>query len=194
MAVKTRPAPNISERLTEAQREVTALAKELAEAEADLAQAIEEQRFTDAEAAKARADEVRPHLALATASVNALRQAADDLDVHRREAERAERERLQREQAEAQMQDARERMRAAQDDVQRLLAEIPAGLDAVRQAIHEALLAEQRLGNAQQDFHTAGIGAGHTDPNTAAPYPPQSVRVRLERDQLLNAIYRNRPL
>lgn len=194
MSVKTRPAPNIPEKLAEARREADELARQLAQAEADVALAVEEQRFADAEQAKARADGIRPHAALAQATVSALKQAADELDAHRREAERAEQERLQREQADAQHQDAKARRDAAQEDVQRLLAEIPAALDAVRAVIQEALMAEERLRNAQGDWHTSGIAAGHIDPTSPAPYPAQNVRARVERSQLLNAIYRNREL
>lgn len=194
MPSTTRPAPNLQEKLTAAQREADELARELADAESAVALAVEEQRFADAEKAKATADAVRPHLALAQASVTALRQAAHDLDAHRRDAERAEQERIQREQAQQQMEEAAGRMRAAEDDVQRLLAEIGPALDAVRQIMHEAVLAEQRLGQARADGHTAGVAAGHVDPALPLPYPPRSVQSRLERDRLLYAIYHNKPL
>ncbi|MDJ0341788.1 hypothetical protein [Streptomyces sp. PH10-H1] len=192
--MKTLTAPTLAEQHAHAQQTAAELRLQLETAEADQREAVENQDFERAAEAKGRADEVREPLLISQAHATALAAGLAALEEHRRAEQQATRDREQREQAAGLYDEARAREAASQDDVQRLMAEVSAALDAVRQVMREALAAEQSLTQARQDGHSAAVAAGLIDLQHPAPAPASNVRNRFEGDQLLRAILHNQQL
>lgn len=186
--LKTRPGLNLPEMTANAQRDLDALAAEHAAAEQELADAVAAERFEDAQAAKARVTDVTPHLALARATLTALHEAAHDLDSSRRKAEQAEADRARQEVAEQAMEQGRAEQAEARADMDRLLADIPAALDAVKALVADARAAELRFNHARVAWHEAGRTAGHIDSASPTPIPSANVQSRIERDPILAAV------
>lgn len=180
----------LNERLAEAQREATDLRTQLANAEHDLNQALEEKDYAAAERLKHKADELRQPVLIAEAHARALTEGVQELERHRAEEQRAAAERERREQADVQYHRARQAEAEAMEDVNRYLAELPAAYTALRQVMQAAIEAEQRWGNARREAHAAGVTAGHIDPGLPVPPRPNLATVKIEHHQLLAEIWR----
>ncbi|WP_327069260.1 hypothetical protein [Kitasatospora sp. NBC_01302] len=184
-------ADTLNEQLNLAQREAGGLRDRLSRAETDLAEALEERRYADAETLKGTADSLRQPAMIAQAHVQALETAVRALQEHQEQEERAARERQRRDQAAAMYEQAREAEAAALDDVARHMAEVPVAYEALQQAMAAAMAAEIRVGGARRDAHTAGVGAGHLPADYPVPPIPNNARARFEQHPLLGQILRN---
>jgi chromosome segregation ATPase len=192
-ATPTRTAPDLNGRLVDARAETQALRTELNAAEADLAQALERGDYLDAESAKGRVQAVRPHLALAEATENALTGALHALDAHRRDEQAAAQRQAREEAAQQALNEAMAAEAEARETSERHLAEALAGVDAVRGSLTLAKQAEQQ-GNAAR--HAAAQARADLDGTSQAPYvaSPNWASSRIDRSELLTAIYRGRDL
>jgi hypothetical protein len=180
----------LNEALTEASRTAKELREQLAVAESDLALAIEDKRYADAEQHKAAADALRQPVLIAEAHVTALMAGQDELRRHREEEQRATQLRVAREQATVQFQAATEREADATEEVQRLMAEVPVALAALQDCMRSALDAQRRIHMARNDAHTAGIAAGVWAPDMPLPAAPNMASSRFETDPLWIAVMR----
>lgn len=188
----TRTAPDINAKLAEARAEAEQLRGELARAETDLAAAREREDYQAAERAKQQADALRPHLALADASVQALVGALAALDEQRR-AEQVEAQRQAREEAAQRViNEAMAAEREAQEQAQRHFAEALAGLDAVRGSLQAAKAAEQAGAVARRAAAQARAELTGSAPGPAVS--PNWVGSRIDRSRLLFAILHGRDL
>src|SRR5262249_13168692 len=115
-------------------------------------------------------------------------------EMHRRQADRdqAEARARQVDQARADITIFSERAQAASEMAATRLAEARAGLDAVREALREALDAETAEGQALAARHQALITTGDLPPNQPVGGMPNFIATAIERDRLLHAIHHNR--
>lgn len=192
MTTATRTPPDLNGKLVDARSEAEALRGELTAAEADLAAAIEEQRFADAEEAKGRADAVRPHLALAEATERALGEAVHALGAHQRAAAEAAAQQARDEASMATLDAAMAAEREAEETARRCLAEALAGIDAVRESLTAAKAAELAGADARQAVNQARADLEGTAPLHRVM--PNWASGRIERSEILTAIYHRREL
>lgn len=176
--------------LDEAQRKARELREQLAVAESDLAVALEDQRYSDADLAKARADDLRQPVLIAEAHVQALMAGQAELQRHREDEQRATQQRIAREQATVQFQAATEREALATEEVQQLMAEVPVALTALQDTMRAALDAQHRVHQARNDAHLAGQAAGIWDPTLPLPAAPNMASSRFDGDPLWAQIMR----
>lgn len=195
MAATMTTAPDLNGRLAEARSEAEKVRGELSKAENDLAAAVDRGDYPAAEKAKQRVEALRPHMALADASVKALAEAMAALDTQR-QAEQAEAQRQAREEAARRVIDeAVAAEREAEESANRHMAEALAGLEAVRASLQAAKQAEQDGGNARRAAAQAqadlGGPVGVAGPRIVSPSWASG---RIERSTLLLAILHGRDL
>lgn len=161
---------DLATKMAEAQHEARALHEQLAQAELELSEALEDRRYADAETLKQRVDALRQPVLIADAHVTALDAGMAALRAQQEADQRASVDRERKAQAESLMEIARGKEAEARDDVERLLAEIPVAYRELRRLMAEAEDAQNRTAQAMVDFHHSGIAAGHIDPTVPAPW------------------------
>lgn len=186
----TMTAPNIGERLEQARREAADLRTKLDQAEGELAQAVEGKDYGRADELKRRADDLRPHVLLAEASVTSLQNAANALEEHRQRENAAAIEKERQERYEAARATFVAVEREAIAEAERLFEESKATIAAARESLQAALAAEGRAGQARRDAYQAAVDAGFEQPSMYGPTAPNWVRARVDADELLAGILR----
>lgn len=161
----TRTPPDLNAKLADARQAGEELRLELGAAELDLAKALERQDYPAADAAKQRAAEVRPHLALAQAEEQALQSAIAALDTHRQDEQAAAVRQATELQARADHASAMAAEREASEQTQRHFAEAVAGVAAVRTSLRMALQAERMQTEARRSAHQALVTLGEREPS-----------------------------
>lgn len=184
------PEQTLNERLTAAQREADALREQLCDAEFKQNAAVTAQDFAAAEEHKRRADAAREPLLIAEAHVRALTEGVQALDAHRMAEQQAEQLRQQREAAKAQYETFTAEEAEAVEQVQRYLAEVGAGYAAIRQAMTEAVAAEDRVDQARAKKWQAGVLAALLPEDYPRPRRSHMASTRFDNSQMLSLIQR----
>lgn len=187
----TTTTPTLDQRLAEARREAEALRDRLAVADSELAEALEDRRYGDAETLKHAADELRQPLFIAEAHVKALEAAVQQLADHEAEHQRAQQARERRDQAAGMHERAREQEAEAMEDLDRALAEVPAAYRALVLIMQAAIQAERAVGQARYDGHSTGITAGLLPEGMPRPVPPNKASAKFDANPLLIQILKN---
>jgi hypothetical protein len=189
----TMTAPDLHGRLADARTEAEKVRGDLSKAENALAAAVERGDYPAAEEAKQRVEALRPHMALADASVRALTDALAALDAQRQQEQAAAQRQAREEAAQRAYNEAVAAEREAEEAANRHMAEALAGLEAVRVSLQAAKQAEQAGGNARRAAVQAQAElTGGTPPPTVIT--PAWASARIDRSQVLVAILRGRDL
>lgn len=183
-------AETLAAKLAAARREAQEQRRQLETAEQDLAVALDERRYADAEKLKDTVDGLRQPVLIADAHVQALQAGVDALAAQQEADRRAQADRERREQAEGLMETARARQAEATDDVERLLQEIPVAFQELRRLMDEAEAAQVRAAQAMVDFHHAGVAAGHIDQGAPPPWGWNRATAWIEASPVLMAVRR----
>lgn len=181
---------DLATKMAEARRDARALHEQLAQAELELREALEDRRYADAETLKQRVDELRQPVLIADAHVTALDAGMAALRAQQQADQQAAADRERKAQAEGLMDIARGKEAEARDDVERLLAEIPVAYRELRRLMAEAVDAQNRAAQAMVDFHHAGIAAGHIDQGAPAPWGWNRASVWIESNPALMTVRR----
>ena len=181
----------LTERLAQARREADDLRDRLAVADSELAEALEDRRYGDAEGLKQAADELRQPVYIAQAHVQALEAAVEQLAAHEREQLRAAQERDRRDQAAAMYEQAREREAETMEDLDRCLAEVGPMYAALALTMQAAIQAERAVGQARRDAHSTGTVAGLLPEGMPMPVDPNKASARFDRVAVLVEILKN---
>ena len=188
----TMPAQTLDQKLAEATREADALRDQLAAADHELAQALENRQYGDAtEGLRHAADALRQSLYIADATVSGLQAAVQQLADHRAEQQRAQQARDRKDQALGQYDQAKEREAQAEEDLDRFIAEIAPSWGALADTMAAAIDAERRITQARRDAHETGKVAGHFHPDSPIPVGPNRASARIEANRVLVEILRN---
>lgn len=184
----TMTAPDIAGQLEQAQREARGLRTDLDRAEGELAQAVEAKDYRTADELKQRAADLRPHVLLAEASVDALRKAQDALQEHACQERATAVEKERQEQAQAAHAAATAQEKEAVGEAGRLLAEAKEHVGAARQSLRAALAAESRAGHFAQQAYQAAVDAGWQEPSAFGVGAPNHVEAAIDSVPLLRQI------
>ncbi|MET7781506.1 hypothetical protein ABZU94_07240 [Streptomyces mirabilis] len=187
----TTTAPNIGQQLDAAQREAHGLRTELDRAEGELAQALERKDYETAAALKQKADDVRPHVMLAEAQVQALQSTVEALAEHQRRENAAAVEKERQERAQAIQVEAMAAERKALEESARLFDEAKAGVGKLRDLLRSALHVEQQAGHHRQTAYQARIDAGLEEPSMYGVAVPNHVQAGVDESRLLTEIFRH---
>lgn len=186
----TMTAPNISEQLTQAQREATRLRTDLDRAEGELVQAVEAKNYRTADELKQRAAELRPHVLLAEANVEALHKTQAALQEHARQENAAAVEKERQERARAIHAEAAAAEKQALAEAQRFLEEAQAAVATVANALRAGLAAEATAGHHRQAAYQAGLDAGWHEASTYGAGAPNYVQSAIDLSQAFTQILR----
>lgn len=186
-------APDLNARLADARSEAEKVRGDLSKVENDLAAAVEREDYSAADEAKQRIETIRPHMALADATVKALVDALAALDAQRQQEQAAAQRQAREEAAQRVINEAMASEREAEEAANRHMAEALAGLEAVRVSLQAAKQAEQAGGQARREVATAQAElAGGTVPPYIAT--PNWASARIDRSPLLVALLRGQDL
>lgn len=177
---------DLAARLAQAQEAERPLAQRVNTLQRQLAEASERQEFTAAEDARVDLDSARQDHAIAAATTQALAQAIGVIDQQRAEDARALQLQQQRAAAERTLAECVEQDQAIADELERHVAELWAGLDAVRRTIVAAMGIEHagyqvRL-RANEARSVLGEPVGRVE-------PPNRMSALTEQDPLIRAVY-----
>lgn len=190
MSIQTRTPLNMNDQLAEAQTQARQLREELDVTESELAQALEATDYRAADAAKQRAEDLRPHVLLAEANVAALTNAVNALQEHVRQGQATAVEQARQERLTAAHAAVHATEREAIEASERLLAEARASVNAAQATLRAALAAEQDAGTARVQAHQIAVEAGWEQPSAFGVSEPNLVKATLEASALLTQIFR----
>lgn len=190
----TMMAPDLNGRLAEARTQAEQVRGDLSKAENELAAALEREDYPAAEKAKQRISELRPHMALADSTVNALTGALAALDAERQQEQAAAQRQAREEAAQRVYNEATAAEREAEESARRHMAEALAGIEAVRVSLQAAKQAEQAGGSARRAAAQAQTELGGGPGGVAGPVvaSPNWVGSRIDRSAVLHAILHGR--
>jgi hypothetical protein len=186
----TMTAPDIAGQLEQAQREATRLRTDFDRAEGELAQAIEAKDYGTAAELKQRAAELRPHVLLAEANVEAFHKTAEALREHARQENAAQVEKERQERAQAIQVEAMAAEQKALAAAQRFLEEAQAAVATVANALRAGLAAETTAGRHRQTAYQAGVDAGWQEPSIYGAGAPNHVGAAIDLSPMFTEILR----
>jgi chromosome segregation ATPase len=188
----TSAGTTLEQKLAEATREADSLRDQLAAVDSELNQALEDRRYGDeTEGLKHDADALRQSLYIADATVTALQAAVQQLADHQAAQQRAAFERDRKDQALGQYDQAKQREAAAEEGLDRFMAEIAPSWGALADTMIAAIDAERRITQARRDAHETGKVAGHFHPDSPIPAGVNRASALIENNRVLVEVLRN---
>jgi hypothetical protein len=184
-------APDLASQLADAERAALDPRMALDRVEAAVRAALERSDYAEAARLQPDVDPARQRVLIADAHVSALRSAAAALDEQRAVDQRAAQDQVRREQARHQHAIEAQAEADALAAAQRHLADVKAGLLALRQSIATGLAAEHAAGEHRQAAHDWLVQLGDREP--ARVGRPNLVSAQLAQDVQLAAIFRYSP-
>lgn len=187
----TMTAQDIAGQLERAQREAAQLRTDLDQAEGELAQAVEAKDYRAADKLKQRAADLRPHVLLAEANVEAFRKTQDALQEHARQENAAAVAKERQEQAQAVQVEARAAEKQAMAESQRFLDKANEAIAAAGAALRAGLAADSAALQHRQTAYQAAVDAGWQEASVYGPSAPNLVGAAIDLSPLFTQILRS---
>ena len=188
-AVQMPAVPDLTAQLGQAQQEARRLREAATIAETQFRAAVDEERFSDAEALKGGIQPAHAAALLAEAHAKAIADVLEQAHRERDERERAEAAARAVEAAREQHVRAVEAEQAALDEIQQYWAEAMAGIDAVRASLCAAVAAEGTALQARSDAFSCLVTLGEREPGTRIA-GPNYASARIAASRTLDHIFR----
>jgi chromosome segregation ATPase len=180
-------APDLAVQLAQAQAEANAAHAAYDELDARLKAAVQAGEYLQADELKQQLPAAETALVMATAYAAKLAAVAGQLEQRERERRQEAEHARQVEQARADADAHGQRARDAEELMDRRLAEARAGIDAVREALQEALTAEATAGQA---IHDQEASIAFLEDRPPVPWGrPNRISNGIQNKPLLRALY-----